>query len=388
MSPDLRASPSSRSNPTGKSDALIQQLGLPPFRPRFPWWGGDLQTIRDSVVPHISPKETAHRQEIDLGAGHRLLALLDPAPTSPPQGVVLLVHGLSGDSEGPGLKRLGRMLQLHGFSVLRLNLRGAGEGRLLAPGSYSAACTRDLLPVFRYARRLAEELGEGMAPLPLHGVGLSLGGTVLLNACLDGSEGTVSEEVFQRPLDRLACISSPLDLASSAARIDAPRNLLYRMWLLRRLINQTLNDPCGTDERERGMLTTGPRRETIQWFDDAITAPRWGFGSAQEYYLKASPLVRIRGSNLPPTLLVQAIDDPWVPAGPALQLVDAGDLPLSVVICSAGGHTGFHGVGLQRRHQSGGAAADLLPRSGCWTDHLVSLWLRAPTAPEPWTPHA
>jgi hypothetical protein len=34
-------------------------LDLPPFRPRFPWWGGDLQTIANrlrgvstSLAPH------------------------------------------------------------------------------------------------------------------------------------------------------------------------------------------------------------------------------------------------------------------------------------------------------------------------------------------------
>ena len=26
-------------------------LGLAPFRPRFPWLGGDLQTLRDSIRP-------------------------------------------------------------------------------------------------------------------------------------------------------------------------------------------------------------------------------------------------------------------------------------------------------------------------------------------------
>ena len=26
-------------------------LGFPPFRPRFPWWGGDLQTVASRLLP-------------------------------------------------------------------------------------------------------------------------------------------------------------------------------------------------------------------------------------------------------------------------------------------------------------------------------------------------
>ena len=29
--------------------SLAAELGLPPYRARFPWWGPDLQTLRDEV---------------------------------------------------------------------------------------------------------------------------------------------------------------------------------------------------------------------------------------------------------------------------------------------------------------------------------------------------
>ena len=44
---------------------------------------------------------------------------------------------------------------------------------------------------------------------PIYGVGLSLGGTILLNACLD-----YDENKGEKLLDGLACVSSPLDLSS------------------------------------------------------------------------------------------------------------------------------------------------------------------------------
>ena len=122
---------------------------------------------------------------------------------------MVLLHGLGGDSDSHGVRRLADLLQSADLAVLRLNLRGAGAGRPLAQGTYAAACNADMLPALRQARDLAEDT-------PLLGVGFSLGGTVLLNACL--AQATV--------LDGVACISSPLDLAACIDAFEAPRNRL------------------------------------------------------------------------------------------------------------------------------------------------------------------
>lgn len=103
--------------------------GLPEFRPRFPWWGADLQTVRDAFRPVGSPSLSARPLQVDVGGGDRLLAYLDQPLEGPPLALVLLVHGLGGNSDRGGLLRLGRTLQAAGFAVLRLNLRGAGAGR-------------------------------------------------------------------------------------------------------------------------------------------------------------------------------------------------------------------------------------------------------------------
>jgi predicted alpha/beta-fold hydrolase len=289
---------------------------------------------------------------------------------------VLLVHGLGGDSEGFGLRRLASTLQRHGFAVLRLNLRGAGEGRSLAPGTYSAACWKDLLPVFRFARQLAAAEGEGPSPLPLHGIGLSLGGTILLNACMACAAGMVPAGGQHRPLDRLACVSSPLDLAASAVRFDSPRNHLYRRWMLDRLTLQTLRDPSVSDAEVRMVLTRSRRPDTIRRFDEVITAPRWGFRSAEDYYQQASPRAKIRQGLLPLTLLLHSLDDPWVPAEPALEVADLGDPDLPVVLTREGGHNGFHGLGLRHREAPGAVRQRSPLNNGCWSDHLLSRWLQ------------
>jgi predicted alpha/beta-fold hydrolase len=325
----------------------------PPFRQRWPWIGPDLQTLRDTLRPPRLGPDTGEPLPVAVGGAGHLLVLRDPPLTFAPRGLVVLVHGLSGSAGSTGVRRLGRCLQQPGFSVWRLNLRGAGGGRLLAPGTYAAACNADLLPVLAAARRQA-------GALPLLGVGLSLGGAVLLNALL----------LEPASLDGLVTVSSPLDLAACAARIDQPRNRLYQRWLLRGLIRQTLADPFGLSAAERELLGGPGRPRSIGAFDAAITAPRWGYPSVDAYYRQASALPRLRAGAgvpraLPPVLLLHALDDPWVPAAAARELASDPPPGLEVLLSPRGGHNGFHGVD-DRSH---GALA------GSWADRQAAAWL-------------
>lgn len=330
---------------------LPHQLGLAPFRPRAPWWNGDLQTLRDTLRPAALPPDTGVPLEIPVGGRDRLLALQDsPTGGQQPLGLVVLLHGLGGSSEREGLRRMGWALQQAGFGVLRLNLRGADPGRHLAPGTYAANCNPDLLPVLRHARRLA-------AGRPLLGMGISLGGTMLLNAVLEQPGG----------LDGLVCISSPLDLAACSQQIERPRNGIYQRWLLKRLVAQTLADPFGIDPGEEQALRAGGGPHTIRAFDAAITAPRWGYSSVDHYYAAASPLQRLlcHTALLPPLLLVHAKDDPWVPVAAAQQVAERGvhgPRSLQVLLTERGGHNGFHAVGDGPE--------------GNWGDRLTARWFR------------
>ena len=201
---------------------------------------------------------------------------------------------------------------------------------------------------------------------------------MLLNGCLSSTEersaaGLASD---QRVLDGLFCASSPLDLAACSASIERPRNRVYQRWLLQRLVRQTLADPFGVSPQEDESLNQRPPR-SIRAFDAAVTAPRWGFDSVDAYYAGASPLPYLLEDqrSLPPTLLLQALDDPWVPAAGAERVHAAVASeeaaqrgPVSVLLTQRGGHNGFHAPG------------DSL-ENGCWSDRVASAWLTQLSSP-------
>ncbi len=354
---------------------FLNDIGLNYFRQRLPWIGGDLQTLRDTFRAEELPVETAKSIRIpveelpggSLGSGY-LLALLDLPPEKESiRGLVLMIHGLGGSSKRAGLRRMAILLQSSGFAVLRLNLRGADPGRHLAGGTYAAQCNSDLKQVFVIARDLCRSLEMNTfipkSSVPLLGVGISLGGTILLNACLEKCN---QNDRGKNLLDGLVCTSSPLDLLESSLSIERARNSIYQRWLLKRLIRQTLSDPFGISPAEKQSLVNtykgnGPPK-TIREFDSTITAPRWGYESVDSYYERASPLVHLSENHslMPPTLILQSLDDPWVPVDGArklsLKLAKYSESKVKVLLTKKGGHNGFHGV------------------DGCWGDQLVVKW--------------
>tara|TARA_Y100001968_G_scaffold331372_1_gene385828 strand:- start:2201 stop:3322 length:1122 start_codon:yes stop_codon:yes gene_type:complete len=363
----------------GDSQSIfLKDLGVGSFRQRFPWIGGDLQTLRDTFTSEKIPLDDGEIIKIPvpetpsglLKAGKLLAFLEQPKNLSQIKGLVLLVHGLGGSSRRLGLRRMALALNRSGFAVLRLNLRGADPGRKFAGGTYSAKCNSDLIPVIGAARKISTQLtqenkGE-ITHIPLYGVGISLGGTILLNACFEGQELSCLDHPI---LDGLVCISSPLDLSACSSSIERPRNFIYQNWLLNRLVRQTLADPFGINDKEKDFLikpngNRSKNMDSIRAFDSAITAPRWGYKDVDTYYKDASPINSLlkRLGDIPPILFVQSLDDPWVPSE-ALSYLEKEILMtkyiknIDFVFTEKGGHNGFHSP------------------KGCWGDYLVSSWL-------------
>ena len=352
-----------------KRKVLLSELGISPFKQRMPWLGGDLQTLRDTFASDELPNVNSSEIRIKVPAlknrntgGGFLVAYLDKPPISSSlNGLVLLLHGLGGSTRRRGLTRMASALVQSNFAVLKLNLRGSDPCRNYVDGTYAAECNSDLIPVLRRAREISNQLTyeyECAKNIPLFGAGISLGGTILLNACINN----------QYLLDGLVCVSSPLDLHECSSCIERPRNFIYQKWLLNRLIRQTLEDPFGIEDREKDALVLNKQQKKrkindIRSFDNFITAPRWGYENVEEYYANASPFFSLIKNEkpLPKTLFIQSKDDPWVPYLAAEKLMEkmklSNDQKINqFIFTEKGGHNGFHGV------------------DGCWGDQVVTRW--------------
>ena len=75
-------------------------------------------------------------------------------------------------------------------------------------------------------------------------------------------------------------------------------------------------------------------------FDDAITAPAFGYKDAQEYY-EAAGAKKVIGQVRVPLLLVTAQDDPFVPYESFLRAKVGENPKVRFVAPEHGGHCGF-----------------------------------------------
>ncbi len=310
---------------------------VPLFRPRFPWLGGDLQTLRNFLLRHdqdLSPWP-GQRLVFDLrdGGGDRLAATLHwPAGTSGGgrnRPLVVLIHGLTGCEDSRYIRVTAAQLLRHGFAVLRLNLRGAGPSRPLCRGLYHAGRSEDLRDVVE-ALLESEEIptDRGLAL-----IGYSLGANTLLKF--------LSEAVEALPLLGAVSVSAPIDLRAAQRRIMAPRNRLYHRYLLDRMIADALAEPSGPNVQARDALR---QVRSVYDFDNLFVAPNNGFESAEDYYERCSALRFLPGIRVP-TLAVFAKDDPWVPRDAYEAFAWSRNPSLVPLSSERGGHVGFHGRG-------------------------------------------
>jgi uncharacterized protein len=296
-----------------------------PFRQRFPWIGGDLQTLRDYLVQPDERVPAAATETLTFampdGSGDALIGVWDrPLQPVPDLPLAVLIHGLTGCADSFYVRRSARGFLQAGYPTLRLNLRGAGAGRRLARQQYHSGRSEDLAAV----------LDALDAPHGVVLVGWSLGANMLLKG--------VAELGSDRRVRGAVAVSAPIDLMMTARRFTAPRNAIYQHWLLARMKEDMAAGPDGLSARDRGRLAAV---RTVIEFDDAFTGPNNGFANAADYYARCSAKRYLAAIRVP-TLVIHALDDPWIPAE-MYRTVDWSALPtVTDRLTRHGGHVGFH----------------------------------------------
>ncbi len=301
---------------------------FPEFRPRLPWIGPDLQTLRNRVrVPRNEVIAGARRISIPMsdGSGDQLAASLHGG-SDDGQPLFVLIHGLSGSEDSDYIRVTSRNLLQRGARVLRLNLRGAGASRPTCRLQYHAGRTADLRDALNHIRE------SGIAER-FFLVGYSLGGNMLLKF--------LAEHGDDLDIDGAAAVSAPIDLEAACRRILEPRNYVYQRVLLTAMREESLGHGAEVSEAERSAILAA---RTIYDFDASFVAPRNGFESAEDYYVRNAAQGFLAEISTP-TLVMFALDDPWIPRD-AYDRFDWSSNPRLVpLLAPGGGHVGFHAAG-------------------------------------------
>jgi predicted alpha/beta-fold hydrolase len=251
---------------------------------------------------------------------------LDAAPDAPR---LFMLHGLEGTVRSHYVGGFFAEARRRGWGADLLVFRGCGPELNRARRFYHSGETTDL--AFALDRVLAE---HPSARVVLAGV--SLGGNVLLKYL-----GEAGKSAPDR-IAAAAAVSVPFDLERGSRFISQGFSRVYDRHFLRSLRRKAeaklLRFPDLFD------VDALRRARTIYDFDDVITAPVHGFADAHEYYARSSSLgwlSRIRR----PTLLLRAVDDPFLPAAvlDEVRAIASNNPCLHLEFTKHGGHVGFVG---------------------------------------------
>ncbi|MBO0931200.1 YheT family hydrolase [Fibrella aquatilis] len=294
-------------------------------------WNGHLQTIIPSVfrkIPVSYLRERISTPDDDfLDIDWCLAPNTTPMPAvgAEKRPLVILSHGLEGDSTRQYLAGMVRQLTTHGFDCLAWNYRScSGEMNRLAR-FYHIGETDDLDAVVQYA------LSKGYTAISL--IGFSAGGNISLKYL--GERGV---QGLPSAIQRCVAVSVPLDLMTTADRMEQWDSMLYNIRFQRTLKEKIR---VKTPLLPQAIQAVDMRRITsLRQFDDLITAPLHGFDNVENYYRVNSSLPFLSKITVP-TLVLNARNDPFLSRE---CLPDALAKELSLVwmeFPQQGGHCGF-----------------------------------------------
>ncbi|GAA0881060.1 alpha/beta fold hydrolase [Algoriphagus jejuensis] len=255
--------------------------------------------------------------------------------------LVIISHGLEGNSTRPYMLGMARKFILAGFDVLTWNFRGCGEELNRKAIFYHSGATYDLETVVNHGQKNYQEI---------YLLGFSLGANLTLKYL--GEKKSSNSK-----LKKAVTISVPLDLASSCKKISTGENIIYSKRFLTTLkakvVAKSLIFP---QELNLKMLQ---KTKTLRDFDDFYTGPLHGFQDAAEYYEINSSLQFLDRIEIP-TLVLNARNDPFLSTACfPTKLAKSLDL-IHFEFPKHGGHVGFSGPSREKSYYSEQRAVEFI----------------------------
>lgn len=289
---------------------------LPDFK-SAPWcFNGHAHTVLCSLI-FDSPN--LHSEKIRIDTPDDDFLELDVVNQGNGKPVVVLFHGLEGNSRRFYITQLADHLITRGFSVVAMNFRSCGSEMNKQRRFYHSGETEDLETLFTWIQKT-------FTASEIYAAGFSLGGSALLNF--------LKKHGTHHPLRAAATISTPFDLKSGSINLEKGFNRIYSILFLQTLVQKL------EEKQQYFPDLPGFKGSTIYEFDDQVTGPIHGFENAEDYYHRCSSGFFIDQIQTN-TLVIHSQQDPmcpfkWTP----VKEIEANP-KFKAYFPKKGGHVGF-----------------------------------------------
>ena len=208
--------------------------------------------------------------------------------------LVLLLHGLEGNSESRYMQNMAHHFILEKWDAILMNHRScSGEDNRLF-SCYHSGKSDDLNSILSY-------ITDTYTYKTIVVIGFSLGGNVALKYL---------GESWKKPEELKACISisPPIDLGACGLALNSSKNWVYAKTFLKTMRVKLKNKLEKYPEYNTGQLS---RVKNLHDFDNEYTGPAHNFGDAQGYYDTCSSKYVIHNITIP-TLILLARNDSFM----------------------------------------------------------------------------
>lgn len=211
--------------------------------------------------------------------------------------LVVLTHGLEGDSSRQYVAGMARFFSEKNWDVLAWNCRSCSGEMNIKKRLYHHGEIGDIGEVIGHALKIKDYKNVAL-------IGFSMGGNINLKYVgVNGKE-------LNPAIKSCVAFSCPTDLASGSEILNIPSNIIYKKKFLKNLSIKIKKK----NEQFPGIVDLNNLKKVKVWkdFDNYFSAPLIGVKNADEFYKIASarnfmPDIKI------PTLIIQAKNDPILP---------------------------------------------------------------------------
>lgn len=293
------------------------------FKPPVLQYNGHWQSIYPSLFRKVA-FTYAKRERLELTDGD-FLDLDWSVSERKSDKLVIITHGLEGDSGRHYVRGMAKIFTANGYDALGWNCRSCGGELNRLARFYHHGDANDLRTVIQHS---IQQYGYKHIVL----IGFSMGGSLTLRA--------VSEHPLEVPsaVKKAIGFSVPCSLKGSVDALSTSANRIYLNRFLKKLGKKIKEKAARFPDQ---IDATGyDSIKTFIEFDNRYTAPLHGYENALDFYEKASvgPILQ---EVAVPSLIVQSVNDPFLLPN-CMPIETAKEHPhLFLEMPQQGGHCGF-----------------------------------------------